>query len=259
MFVLGTVVPIAVASVLVFKHVEGSLKEQAYAELRHASKFYGLSVLERLLSAQTKLRRITDRIAVAPDAGIDPYEALTPEFSFIARVDARGTVHTLAGDAQGDIGPASHFSASSDGRKAALFVAPVNAQKNARVLMSVPSGHGETEVAQLIAELNNITLWGREESRPMAFEFCAVMVRNRFFARPTYPIGYQRTSTPHWRIPYPVHSPGPLSMTITWECAASSSYLLDLPHVRGPSSPLRQRRRPLSPLTPSGSVFLSLC
>jgi len=58
LFFLSALVPIAATAFFSFTYVTDLLVEQSYRQLQHASKLYGMAVLDRLLIINEKLRKL---------------------------------------------------------------------------------------------------------------------------------------------------------------------------------------------------------
>jgi diguanylate cyclase (GGDEF)-like protein len=79
LFILSALIPVIITGTLSFDQVTKSITHQTYAQLRQISKFYGLSIYDRLLMASSRLQEIASELS-SPRIK----KGMQPEYQFSA-------------------------------------------------------------------------------------------------------------------------------------------------------------------------------
>ena len=175
LFFLSALVPITAMAVFSFTYINDLLVEQAYRQLQHAGKLYGMSVLDRLLIIDDKLRILSENLNNTHTHGQDfdlsttasdrtlghrhdydkqivklTFEIIPDTSVYTERDDPNSTVKTM-------------LYSKTDGKG--------NAKIYLRHIVSVLKNHN---IATLVAEVNSRFLWGDKDSLPFSSFLCVV-------------------------------------------------------------------------------------
>jgi diguanylate cyclase (GGDEF)-like protein len=168
LFFMSTLIPIAATAIYSFAYVSNLLLEQSYKQLQHASKLYGMVVLERLLIVDGRLRELAEGLVISsenPDlvqAGKNKIKGLKKNLE--KQLD-KLTLETV---------PAASLN-SEQGLSKSLISSETDPDGVTRVyLRHIISIAKDNNAVILVAELNNDFLWGDKDTLPFSTSLCVL-------------------------------------------------------------------------------------
>ena len=165
LFVLSAFLPLAVIAALSLSEVRSLLLQQGEQRLAAIAKAYGMTLFERLLVAND----LAATAASGTGDDIAQDRLARRAFDALTLIEPDGKPEAL-------IGPAMVPALSNGVRnrleagKPAVLVQETG--RVARVLLMAESGHGERHL--VVAALNTDYLWGTDDERPNATDFCVI-------------------------------------------------------------------------------------
>ncbi len=174
LFFLSALVPIITTAALSYTYVTDLLIKQSQTQMHHAGKLYGMTILERLLFIEDKLRNtaliIKSRQALHPD---EFRQQLGSELNFLALVGEDRKIEMLFLDKL--LPPELPLEEQKDfiSSKAAVF-SVIEPDGTARIYMRLMLDSFQASGQSLIAEINQDYLWGEKETLPFSTYMCVV-------------------------------------------------------------------------------------
>ncbi len=166
LFFISTLVPIAVTAFYSFTYVTDLLVQQSYKQLQHASKLYGMAVLDRLLLVDNKLRKLSQ---------LHQDEVLADQNGHVLKIfDTEHQIDALRLEmVPADRLPLDYQNAQTE-NKSILF-SKSGIDGGAKLyLRRVTTIVKNNKVVTLVAELNNNFLWGNKDSLPFSTFLCVI-------------------------------------------------------------------------------------
>lgn len=172
LFFISALAPIAVTALYSFTYVNHLLVEQSYKQLQHASKLYGMAVLERLLIVDGKLRELAHKL---DSAGQNPTVLLAGKDTVsVTRTKIGKQINKLTLEMIPDSSLAAELQTAQGEDKSILF-SKSNPDGDTRVyLRRVLDVKKDNKTATLVAELDNDFLWGNKDSLPFSTFLCII-------------------------------------------------------------------------------------
>lgn len=183
-FFLAVLLPIGAASLIAYKHVESSLTEQAYEQLRNASKFYGLAVFDRLSAAQQRLSRLAEGPKAVDALPESLATLLGHEMSEVVVMSPSGVVIDPTGRSASDSWE-SLVRGATLSKERSTILSSVRQGPSGEVIVAVPLDSSVAGGGWILGRLNGDYLWGKAETRPFGFEFCVFELQRTLFCTPT--------------------------------------------------------------------------
>jgi len=172
-FVLSALVPIVTTAVLSLDQVQRFLGEQGHARLAQTSEGYAASLYDRLLSAEERAREIAARFDVDGAPAGAELQRLQRQFKAMGIADRGGRVFALFGE----LSPSSTSGAQQVERQArggAVLAAGPSGQGAAPVILARSLDSGRTQGRTLVAEVDQLYLWGEPSALPAMTGLCVV-------------------------------------------------------------------------------------
>lgn len=166
LFIFCAVLPLTIVASFSFKQVTSQLKEEAEHRLFQANKSAGMSVCERLLLLETKLKIILTiidgpSIQVSPQTLAKDTDELKTYYSSLALICGNKQVITYLG-ALKTLPPLTDDEHKHLNTGKTLIKAIPNAEQSARILMFRTVDRPQLGSGLLVGEVNGDYLWGAE-------------------------------------------------------------------------------------------------
>lgn len=175
LFFLSTLLPIATIAFFSLTYVTDMLTNQSYRQLQHASKLYGMAVMERLLSVDSKLRDLSESLQTRALVLADK----TTRLDVRHRLDAVHAANaeqidklSLESVPDASLGPV-HYGA--DGKSKSYIYSHKSQNGTPEIyLRRIVAGQKGHTILTLVAELNNKYIWGDKDRLPFSTFLCVV-------------------------------------------------------------------------------------
>ena len=174
LFFLSALVPIIATALLSFTYVSDLLIQQSHTQLRHAGKLYGMTVLERLLFIEDKLRNTALIINTKQDLHPDEFrQHLGSELNTLALVGKDRKIDMLFIDKL--LPPELPLENQEDfiSSKASIF-SVITPDGTPKVYMRLMMDSLQATGQSLVAEINLDYLWGDKDTLPFSTFLCVV-------------------------------------------------------------------------------------
>ena len=174
LFFLSALVPIIATALLSFTYVSDLLIQQSHTQLRHAGKLYGMTVLERLLFIEDKLRNTALIINTKQDLQPDEFrQHLGSELNTLALVGKDRKIDMLFIDKL--LPPELPLENQEDfiSSKASIF-SVITPDGTPKVYMRLMMDSLQATGQSLVAEINLDYLWGDKDTLPFSTFLCVV-------------------------------------------------------------------------------------
>ena len=168
LFFISTLIPIAATAIYSLTYVNELLLEQSYKQLQHASKLYGMVVLERLLIVDGRLRELANSLDISrqnPDAVHIGQDKIT---------GIRKNLEKQIDNLSLEIIPVTKLKTAQGENKSIIF-SKADPDGITRVyLRRVLAIDKNNKAVTLVAELNNNYLWGNKDTLPFSTFLCVL-------------------------------------------------------------------------------------
>ena len=174
LFFISALLPILVLGIFSITYVSDLLIKQSYDQLQHASKLYGMAVLERLLIVDDKLRKLSD------DREYVLQTLTTPGYVMPDRHPGTGSSKIIQFDSMAvETVPINHELYKNydlDGNRKTILFSKKNTNGEMKVYLRRIIGidNKNNQMVTLLAELNSNFLWGDKETLPFSAFLCVV-------------------------------------------------------------------------------------
>ncbi len=169
-FLLSALIPIVATAVLSFTYVSDLLVNNSQSQLRQAGKYYGFSVLDRILYIEKKLQKIS----ISLQSGYvkaDYYQKnFNNELNKLAYISSSGKAQMLFGEAIKL--PLNNINPDSKHSTKLFFTNDIN--NRASLYISMRLSKLQLDGVSIIAEVNPDYLWGKNNSLPYSTNICVL-------------------------------------------------------------------------------------
>jgi len=166
LFFISALMPIAITAAYSFTYVNDLLVNQSYQQLQHASKLYGMAVLDRLLFVDSKLRQMSHSVNISPQmlkTMLEEEKQTLPNASSVEKPIRKLSIRILNDQATLDINNAD---------KSSIF-ANIGQDGVTRVYIRRIIGINKSNnIVAVEAQLNNQFLWGNKDTLPFSTYLC---------------------------------------------------------------------------------------
>jgi diguanylate cyclase (GGDEF)-like protein len=173
-FLLSALIPIVATAILSFTYISDLLVDNSQSQLRQAGKYYGFSVLDRILLIEKKLQKIS----ISLQSGYvkaDYYQKhFNNELKSLAYINSGGDVQMLFGKKL-NLPKKLISSKTKHGTK---LLSQHNSNNRSSLFISMKLSKLQLNGVALIAEVNPEHLWGRNETLAYSTNIC-VLNKNR--------------------------------------------------------------------------------
>lgn len=175
LFFLSSLLPIAAIAFFSFTYITDLLTNQAYTQLQHSSKLYGMAVMDRLTSVDNELDELSKRLEYVSYTQASSQTLLAVKKLLHGMAAANpGQVNwvNLKFVPESNLGPALF---DPSGRRKSFLFSRTNTKGNTHVflLQVLGKGPGNT-MASVVAELNNEYVWGDKSRLPFSTYLCVM-------------------------------------------------------------------------------------
>jgi len=166
LFFISALMPIAITAAYSFTYVNDLLVNQSYQQLQHASKLYGMAVLDRLLFVDSKLRQMSHSVNISPQmlkTMLEEEKQTLPNASSVEKPIRKLSIRILNDQVTLDINNAD---------KSSIF-ANIGQDGVTRVYIRRIIGINKSNnIVAVEAQLNNQFLWGNKDTLPFSTYLC---------------------------------------------------------------------------------------
>jgi len=166
LFFISALVPIAITAAYSFTYVNDLLVNQSYQQLQHASKLYGMAVLDRLLFVDSKLRQMSHSANLSPQllkTILEEEKQTLPNASLVEKPIRKLSIRILNDQGALDI---------NNAEKSSIF-ASIDQDGVTRIYIRRIVGMNKSNnIVALEAQLNNQFLWGNKDTLPFSTYLC---------------------------------------------------------------------------------------
>ena len=179
LFFLSALFPIILFALLSFTYVSDLLLKQTHEQLHHTSKLYGMSVLERLVFIDDKLRNAALIMRTGQLLQTDELSShLGTELNTLSLVSEDSKIDMLFIDDDLPDNLSNYLGDESTSSASFIFseISPEGIIKVYIRLLLTPSNNSKRS---LVAEINNNYLWGDSEKLPYSTNLCVTEQTNK--------------------------------------------------------------------------------
>ena len=187
LFFLSALFPIILIALLSYTYVSDVLIQQTHSQLRHKSKLYGMSILEKLLFIDDKLRNTALIMRTGQQLHSDDIvRHFGTELNTLALVGEDRKIDMLFIDNQLPEGLSDYVSDDSATNKSIIF-SETSPEGDMEVYMRLLLDSPQNGKNSLVAEISHEYLWGNIETPSFSTLLCVVEDTNKvlFCSHPT--------------------------------------------------------------------------
>jgi diguanylate cyclase (GGDEF)-like protein len=175
LFFLSALVPIAATALFSITYVTDLLVDQSYRRLQHASKLYGMALLDRLQIIDDELRKATAELSKVKNIKetIDA-DSPDPVTAILNGIRQKKQIDKLTIEFISVSNLISEGYDESQSDKSILFNAVNSAGARKVYLRRIIAAGQSDKMITLLAELNNRYLWGEQETLPFSTYLCVL-------------------------------------------------------------------------------------
>ncbi len=174
LFFLSALFPIILIALLSYTYVSDVLIQQAHSQLHHTSKLYGISILERLLFIDDKLRNTALIMRTGQELQSDDIvRHFGIELNTLALVGEDRKIDMLFIDNELPEDLSNYVSDDSASNKSIIF-SEKTPEGNITIYMRLLLDSPQNGKNSLVAEINHEYLWGNGETPPFSTLLCVV-------------------------------------------------------------------------------------
>lgn len=175
LFFLSTLLPTAAITYFSFTYVTELLTDQSYKQLQHASKLYGMAVMDRLLSADDKLRGLTASLSASGFAQtISKAKTIQPPDIAGLKINNEKQIDKLFLQSVpvSSLRPVQY---GADGKRKSYLFSRKNQDGVSKLYLRriLAKGKGNT-VTTMVAELSSRYIWGDKNRLPFSTYLCVI-------------------------------------------------------------------------------------
>ena len=179
LFFLSALFPIILIALLSYTYVSDVLIQQTHSQLRHKSKLYGMSILEKLLFIDDKLRNTALIMRTGQQLHSDDIvRHFGTELNTLALVGEDRKIDMLFIDNQLPEGLSDYVSDDSATNKSIIF-SETSPEGDMEVYMRLLLDSPQNGKNSLVAEINHEYLWGNRETPSFSTLLCVVEDTNK--------------------------------------------------------------------------------
>lgn len=172
LLLLSALTPIIATTIVSFTYVTNLLTEEANAQLQRASKLYGMSLFDKLLLVEDKLKFTASLIKTGQDKGEDvadtPYLKDSDSRILLRKdklldsiyIDIKPSDNSLLDEFKGDNRPFLYTITRPDGATKTYM----------QLLLDIKNN----KASSIVAEINNDYLWGKKDRLPFSAFLCVI-------------------------------------------------------------------------------------
>lgn len=175
LFFLSSILPIVAIAFFSFTYISDLLTKQAYIQLQHSSKLYGMAVMDRLTYVDNELGELSQHLASVSFTDASKETLLSVQ----RRMDRMSNSNSNQLDKislkfypESSFGPA-RFNTSGQSKSYLFSRKDKNGVTHIYIRQLLGKGYGDT-MATLVAKLNNEYVWGNKNRLPFSTFLCVI-------------------------------------------------------------------------------------
>lgn len=175
LFFLSSLLPVAAIAFFSFTYISDLLTNQAYRQLQHSSKLYGMAVMDRLGIVDNELHELSKYLESRSftQANSQTIHAVEQRMHALSQSNP-GQINNISLEfvPESSLGPVQFTPA---GRRKSYVFYRRNAKGVTHIYLRqiLGKGHGNT-MASLVARLNNEYVWGDKNRLPFSTSLCVI-------------------------------------------------------------------------------------